>query len=263
MTRADHPDHAADRARNAPVPARHYTTSELEAVIRRAQEMQAGSAARAEDGISEIDVVRIGQELGLEPAMVRRAMAEVRTQPAEQQDALVRIVGGGNVRVSRMLPRSAASVSALVERYLRESELMVAQRRFPDRTRYVRDASLAAGFARFTRGFSRPHEPLDIAQLDVAVSAIDDQSCLIEISVDMGTLRNGLAAGMLGGSGGVATAWAVVVWGTTIAAPFTLLGLPLVAGTWLGMRAIYRSMHKSIQEKLESLLDRVEHNELT
>jgi hypothetical protein len=244
------------------VSARTYSNTELEAVIRRALEMQAANAARTEDGVSEIDVVRIGQELGLEPALVRRALAEVRTRAPEEQGSLVRIVGGGDVRVARVLKRPAVSVGLLVERYLRESELMVAQRRFPDRTRYVRDASLTAGLTRFARGFSRSHEPLDLQQLDVAVSAIDADSCLLEISVDLATMRAGLVGGMLGGSGVAAAAWATVVWATAIVDPLMWIGIPVLAGSWFGMRAIYGTMQKSIQEKLESLLDRVEHNEL-
>jgi hypothetical protein len=262
MKRSDDQEPAAGRSPNVPVSARTYSNTELEAVIRRALEMQAASAARTEDGVSEVDVVRIGQELGLEPALVRRALAEVRTRPSEPQGSLVRMVGGGDVRVSRVLKRPAASVGLLIERYLREAELMVPQRRFPDRTRYVRDSSLVAGLTRMARGFSRTHQPLNLQQLDIAVSALDSDSCLLEISVDLTTMRAGLAGGMLGGAGAASAAWAIVVWATAIVDPLMFIGIPVVAGSWVGMRAIYGTVQKSIQEKLESLLDRVEHNEL-
>ena len=262
MERRDDPDLPKERAPNLPVTSRNFTTQELEAVIRRALELQAGSAARTEDALSDVDVVRIGQELGLEPATVRRAMAEVSHRPVEEQGMLVTVVGARTVRASRVLRRPAASIGLLLERYLRESELMVAQRRFPDRTRYVRDSSLAAGWARFTRGFSRSHQPLNLNQLDVAVSALDADSCLLEISVDMATMRGGLLAGVLGSSTVASAGWVAAVWATAIADPLMLLGIPVVAGSWFGMRAIYKTIGRSIQEKLESLLDRVEHNEL-
>ena len=260
MKRPNNQEPGGDRA---PVPAtRNFTTQELEAVMRRALELQALSAPGSDDGVSEIDVVRIGQELGLDPGTMRRAMAEVRSVPPEERSALVSIAGASTVRAARVLRRPAASTGLLIERYLRESELMVPQRRFTDRTRYLRDSSLAAGFTRFARGFSRAHQPLNVHQLDVAVSALDADSCLLELSVDMSGARAGLVGGMLGGSGGLAAAWAAVVWATPVVDPLMLLGIPLVAGSWVGLRAIYGGMRKSLQDKLESLLDRVEHNEL-
>jgi len=259
----DQEDVAHQVTPDLPVTTRSLTTEQLEAVIRRALELQAGSSARSDDGVSEVDVVRIGQELGLEPATVRRAMAEVRSRPDEEHGALVRIAGEATVRASRVLQRPAASVAPQLDHYLRAAELMVAQRRFADRTRYVRDASLVAGITRIARGFSRSHQPLNMQKLDVTVSAIDATSCLLEVSVDLGGTRAGIVGGVLGSSSAVAAGWAATVWATAIFDPLMLLGIPLVAGSWFGMRAIYATVRKSIQEKLESLLDRVEHNDLT
>jgi hypothetical protein len=262
MERPDDKDLPVRRAPDLPATSRNFTTEELEAVIRRAVELQAGTSARAEDGLSDVDIVRIGQELGLEPTTVRRAMAEVRGRPAEERGALVRVVGEGTVRAARVLRRPAASTGLLLDRYLRESELMVAQRRFPDRTRYVRASSIAAGLTRFARGLSRSHQPLNLKQLDVAVSAIDAESCLLELSVELTGTRGGLVAGVLGGGSTVAAGWVTAVWATAVADPLMLLGIPIVAGSWYGMRAIYGAIRKSVQEKLESFLDRVEHNDL-
>ena len=262
MERRDDQDDPEHRASHLPAAPRKLTTQELEAVIRRAVELQAGGTIGADEGVSEVEVVRIGQELGLEPTVVRRAIAEVRSRPDGEEGALGRIAGAGTVRATRVLRRPAASTGLIVDRYLRETELMVTQRRFADRTRYVRDASLAAGFARFARNFSRAHRPLDLKELDVAVSALDAESCLLEISVDLGGTRGGLVAGVLGSGGGLAAGWAATVWATAIADPLMLLGIPVVAGSWYGMRAIYGTIRKSVQEKLESFLDRVEHNDL-
>ncbi|NLG63459.1 MAG: hypothetical protein GX539_14570 [Candidatus Cloacimonetes bacterium] len=258
----DRRDVPVRRADAAPAPSTNLTTSELEAVIRRAAELQAGSSARAEEGVSEAEVVKIGQELGLEPAAVRRAIAEVRSRPAEERGALVGMVGERVVRTSRVVQRPAATVAAVLDRYLREKEYMVAQRRFHNRTRYVRNPSIAAGIARFASGFSRAHPPLDMKELDVAVSRIDEASCIVEVGVDMGGMRGGLVAGLLGSSSAMAVGWSAAVLATPIADVLLLLGIPLVGGAWLGMRAIYGNITGSVRDKLESLLDRLEHNEL-
>lgn len=242
-------------------PARRLTTGELEAVIRRAVELQSDPAG-PDEGVSEADVVRIGQELGLEPTAVRRAVAEVRGRAPEEQGALTRLVGPATVRASRVMPRPAAEASARLDRYLRKAELMVPQRRFPDRTRYVRDTSLAAGLSRIGQSLSRSHKPLRMDQLDISVSPLDEASSLVEVSSGLKGVRGGLAGGVMGGTGGAAAAWAATVWATPIADPLMLLGVPALAGAWLGMRAIYSSIYATTQDKLESLLDRLEHDEL-
>jgi hypothetical protein len=244
-----------------PAPAR-ITNDELQAVIRRAVELQAGHTAAVGEGVSDADVVRIGQELGLDPASMRLAMAEVRGRATVESGALVTIVGERVVRASRVVKRPAGVISAQLERYLRESEFMIAQRRFPSSTRYVRDSSIAAGLGRFARGFLRPHRPINVQQLDVSVASIDDASCLVSLSVDLATMRGGLLAGVLGGGTVASAGWAVTVWATGIAAPLMLIGIPVVAGSWVGMRAIYNAIRNSLQDRLESLLDRAEHNEL-
>ncbi|MDP9348541.1 MAG: hypothetical protein M3P24_05270, partial [Gemmatimonadota bacterium] len=63
------------------LPARRLSSQELEAVIRRAVELQA--AAGGDDGITEGEVLRVGGELGLSPELVRRALADVRSRPVE------------------------------------------------------------------------------------------------------------------------------------------------------------------------------------
>lgn len=250
-------------ARDLPATSRNLTTDELEAVIRRAVELQAGSSARTDEGLAEAEVVRIGQELGLQPATVRRAIAEVRGRPAAESGALVTVAGPRTIRASRVLRRPAAECGRLVDRHLREAELMVVQRRFPDRTRYVRNASLAAGLTRFTRAFTQSQPSLDMKQLDVAVAALERDTCLLEVSADLTGVRAGLVAGVLGGGSGLAAGWAVIAWVTAIADPLMLIGLPAVAGAWYGTRAIYGAVRQSAHEKLEAFLDRVEHDELT
>ena len=96
----------------------------------------------------------------------------------------------------------------------------------------------------------------------MAVSPVDADSCLVEVSIDLAGARAGHAAGALGGGGALGAGLAVTVWATPVADPLMLLGIPVFAGAWYGMRAIYGAVRASAQEKLESFLDRVEHGEL-
>ncbi len=246
----------------APAPARTLSTQQLEAVIRRAVELEAGTPGRADDGVSETDVVRIGRELGLDAATVRRAIAEVRTRPPEEHGVLARTMGPGTVSSSREIARSAHDTAARVERYLHDTELMIKQRRFPGRARYVRDSSLGAGMTRVVRELSRGPKPVNLQQVDVAVSPIDDERCLLEVSSDLKGARAGHAAGALGVGASLASGLAAFIWATPVADPLMLLGIPILGGAWAGMRAIYGLSVRSTRERLEALLERVEYDEL-
>jgi hypothetical protein len=259
MASQDDPNSALPPA-NLPVHSRSFTTPELEAVIRRALELQANTSARTEESLSEADVVRIGHELGLDVATVRRAMAEVHGAPAQKESGvLVALAGSKIVRASRVVQRDAASVQSALDRHLRELELMIPDRRSGNRTRYERDASLAAKMSRITQRFSRSDKPLNLERVDVAVSPLDERSALVELSVDLAAMRGGLVAGVLGSTTAASGVWALMVWASAIVDPLMLIGIPAIAGGWAGTRAIYRTIFSSTEDRLESLLDRLEH----
>ena len=248
--------------RGGGLPARRVSSQELEAIIRRAVEIQSASGGDEVEGIPEAEVVRIGKELGIDAATVRRAMVDVRGRPPAERGALAGLMGPKTVRAARIVRRPATSVGMLVEEYLVTSEYMVVQRRLPDRTRYVRGTGVAAAVGRAYRKVQDRHATLDLAQVDVGVSVVDEDSSLVELSVDMAGARAGLAAGGVLGGGGAATGIAVSVLATPIIDPLALVGIPVLAGMVLGVRGIYGAMSRSTQEKLESFLDRLEHGEL-
>jgi hypothetical protein len=243
------------------LPARRLSSQELEAVIRRAVEIQT-AAGTPEEGISEGEVIRIGQELGIDPVTVRRAITDVRGRPPEERGILAKTMGPGSLRAARTVRKNAAVVGLLLEEYLVKCEYMVVQRRFPDRTRYVRGTGVAAAFGRGMRKFGQSHAAMDMAQLDVSISALDDDTCLVEVSIDTSGTRAGMAAGAAAIGGGAAAGITAAVLATPLIDPLALLSLPALLGSWWGMRGIYGAVQHSAQDKLESFLDRLEHNEL-
>lgn len=243
------------------LPSRRLTSQELEAVIRRAVEIQT-AAGTPDEGIPETEVLRIGHELGIDAATVRRAITDVRGRPAPERGVLAKTMGPGTIRAARTVRRPAAMVGMLVEEYLLKCEYMLVQRRFPDRTRYVRGTGFGAAIGRGMRKFGASHAAMDLPQVDVAVSALDDGSCLVELTVDTGTMRAGLAGGAIGVGGAAGAGIAAAVLATPLVDPLALFAIPTVLGSWWGMRGIYRAVQHSTQDKLESFLDRVEHNEL-
>lgn len=246
------------------LPARRVSSQELEAIIRRAVEIQsaAGGPDEPDDGIPEAEVLRIGRELGLEPAAVRRAIADVRGRAPAERGVLARMMGPRTVLAARTIRRPAAAVGLLVEQYLTTVEYMVVQRRFPDRTRYLAGTGMGAAMGRAYRKMQERHATLDVTPLDVAVSVIDEDTCFVEVSTDIGSTRAGLFAGAAVGGGGAATGIVTAVLATPIVDPLALVALPVLGGMYLGMRGIFGAVSRSTHEKLEAFLDRLEHGEL-
>ena len=243
------------------LPARRVSSEELEAVIRRATELQF-ARGDAEEGLPEAEVMRIGRELGLDAAHVRRAIAEVRGQPREEKGVMVSVMGPDTIRAARTIRRPAAPLGLSLEEYLVKCEYMVVQRRFPDRTRYQRGSGVGASLGRAAIKMSQRATLLDLRQVDVHVSPLDEDSAVVEVSVPMASMRTGLAAGgVLGGAGIGSTAGAFLA----IAGHeplFALAGAPVFGAALLAARGIYRGVSGNVQERLEAFLDRVEHGEL-
>jgi hypothetical protein len=101
-----------------------------------------------------------------------------------------------------------------------------------------------------------------VQQLDVGVSALEDDTSLVELSVDHGVLRAGLTAG--GAAVGSAGSVGMISFALVSAAPdpLALLAVPIVGGSMLVMRAIYRHSSGTVENRLESFLDRLEHGEV-
>jgi hypothetical protein len=249
-------------AEESGLPARRLTGEQMEAVIRRATELQF-AAGGGEEGVSETELLRIGRELGLDPTNLRRALAEVRTAggPAER-GVLTTLMGDRVVRASRIFRKPAAQLGLFLEEYLRKSEFMDPVRRYPDRTRYARASGIGAAFGRAAAKISARQASLDVPQLDVGNSALDEGSALVELSVDQGGLRAGLTAGgaAVGSAGGLGIITVAMM--TPVPDPVSLVAIPILGASMAIMRAIYRHQAGSVENRLEAFLDRLEHGEL-
>jgi hypothetical protein len=244
------------------LPARMLSSTELEAVIKRAVELQTVRETEMTDGLSDAEVVRIGKELGLEQHLVRRAIAEVRSRPPEEHGVLAGVMGPGSVRAARTIRRPAVELGIFLERYLLETEFMVVERRFPDRTRYVRAQGIGAAVGRtFSKVGSRV-APLDLPGVDVGVALAEEDSSIVTLSVDLSTIRTGTAAGgWLSGLVGGGTVAAGVL-ASTAPPLLALAGLGVAAAGALIARGAYGVVTRQTQNKLEAFLDRLEHGEL-
>lgn len=246
-------------------PARRLSSQELEAVIRRAHELQTARADR-EEGLSEAEVIQIGQELGLSTGHVRQALAEVATpRPAAEAGAMTRMMGPSVLTASRAVPGDAGQVRERIEQYLLEVECMEIVRRHPGgRTQYRRGRGIAASLRRATSQMNSRSRfaQFKLQEVTVEVQPLETGFSLVTLGADLGGMRTGmLATGTTMGSlGGTVAAGFLGVAVDPLAA---LLGLPVLAGGIFFSRAAYGSLTGSTHNQMEAFLDRVQHGELS
>jgi hypothetical protein len=135
-------------------------------------------------------------------------------------------------------------------------------RRFPDRTRYARASGIGAAFGRAAAKISSRQASLDLPQLDVGVSALEDDASLVELSVDQGNMRAGLTGGGAAVGAGGSLGIVSFALATPIPDPVALAAVPIIGGSWLLFRTIYRAQSRSLENRLEGFLDRLEHGEV-
>jgi hypothetical protein len=139
---------------------------------------------------------------------------------------------------------------------------MVVERRFPDRTRYVRAQGIGAAVGRTFSKVGSRIAPLDLQTVDVGVALADEDSSLVTLSVDLTGTRTGTAVGGWLTGLGTGGALSVIVLATTAPPLLALAGVGVAAAGVLGARGAYRMVARQTQNKLEAFLDRLEHGEL-
>ncbi len=241
---------------------RQLSNRDFELVIRRAAELQARDAeGGGSDGISETEALRIGRELGLSTEHLHRALAEVNDTAPPENGLLVRLFGPRVVHASRTVAGDASMIGANLERYLVEREYLTVLRRFSDRVVYTRASGVAAAMGRATSQIFSRSPLLRVENLEVSIRPLEAGYAHLYLATSLGDQRSAAAASsILGGTLGTSVGGAAL--GIAIAPPAALIALPILGLSILGGRAYYKGLGERVQVQLESLLDRIAHDEL-
>ena len=240
---------------------RKLTREQLDRVIQRAAELQAGEMD-ASDGVTEQELLKLGSEVGIPGRFLRQALYEESAGSAVLgRGFLTRWVGPTMVLGHRVVPGEKAALEQAVGEYMTEEEAMTPKRRLPDRTVWERQKGL---LAEMRRGLSLEGKPYQLARAqDVAVqiTALEDGYCHAELAADVGNHRGAALTGAgtlvtLGVFGALAVA---IVPGLQV-----LAVLPLLGGLGLASLAVrdYRRRTERMQTALEQVLDRLERGEI-
>ncbi|QOC22284.1 hypothetical protein IC757_14885 [Wenzhouxiangella sp. AB-CW3] len=189
--------HAFDAGRSATpsgIPA-----DQLERIIARASVFQNAQGEGEHRQLSEAEIVSIGEEVGLAPEHVRRALAEWRADslaPPEPDDDLLatRLVGPAAVRVRRLIDGNAASVHRRFDRHLRDDEYMRPVRRREFESLWECNDGLACtirrGLSQVLDTEGRSYELSELKSLSIVTAPAGTDQTMVTLTADLSEQRS-------------------------------------------------------------------------
>jgi hypothetical protein len=253
-------------------PERGITRTDLEVVIRRAAELYMGEA-EASERLTETEVLRVADELGLPRRYVRQALYELPANPAEPT-WLDRWYGLPTVQGTRVVPLSPDAALRRLEEYLVTRELLQLLRRQGGRAIFAPADDTISNVARAVRRPGRHWQIARSQRVHVEVRPMPEDQSHVRIDLDLDRQRGrALKAGVLaGGLIGLPLAAAVGapvglalfdLAGATAALPAAFAaGAGTLAATLGGAVAVgrkrFRARADQARLELAGLLDRLE-----
>ncbi len=243
--------------------------ADLERVIRRASDLQfRAGAVEGGSALEEAEVVRIGEEVGLEPRYVRQALAEIRADsllPALPRESAVpaRLWGSGLVRASRVVPGDRSAVTAKLEAHLTDRELLKRVRHQPGRSLWEPAGGLLSTMKRAMDVGGHGYELAKARSVELVVEDLEPGWALVTVTADLRNERTATAVGWHLAGAFLAVPAAIFLVATGGLELPVLLGSGLAGGVGLGgaawaTAAHYRRRRERTRLVLEGLLDRLE-----
>ncbi|HUG42541.1 MAG TPA: hypothetical protein VMM12_18905 [Longimicrobiales bacterium] len=183
----------------------------LELVIRRAAEL-AAQEADADERLSELEVLRIAEELGLPGHHVRRALYELPRTIEEEPGVLTRWYGDAAVTGTRIVPGPPDRVLARLEEYLVTREFLQVLRKQSGRATFQPADDAISNVARAVRRRQGQWQIARARRVLLDVRPMPGQASHVRLDIELGHHRN-----------------RAVTWGLVGGA---LLGIPLAAGAF-------------------------------
>ena len=240
---------------------RRITREQLERIIKRAAELQAGEMDAGE-GMTEQELLKLGSDVGIPGRYLRQALYEEASGGAAFERGLLnRWAGPGMVLARRVVPGERAALEQAIGQFMTDEEAMTPKRRLPDRTVWERQKGL---FAEMKRGLALDGKAYHLARaVDVSVqlTALEDGYCHAEMAADVSNLRGSAlaGAGTLASAGVVAAVVLALIPGLAPLAVLPVLGC-------LGLAAVVTRAHvrkaTRMQIALEQVLDSLERGEI-
>lgn len=223
----------------------------VERILRRATELSPDEHERP--AIDQDALVEAASEAGIPVDAVRRSIAIERLGPTSGPATLDRLVGPTFVLVEREVAVDPDTALDRLSAWLKSRHYLRQERSLPGEMTWAKRKGLAASALRSTRSITGEGRLGDVKLLRAQAVPVDDDSCLVRVSIDRSrNRRSKLAAGSVLGAGSV-----VAFSGAAIATPIGLAGIP-IAAVGVGVARTGHRHANSLERELERLLDAVQ-----
>ena len=233
--------------------SRRFNEKEVALIIKRASELQQNEATtESNTGMSLAELEQVAREAGLDPALVRRAAADLDTRVTDQEPN--RVLGAPSVlRLERTIDGEVP-----VEEY--EPMVLEMQRLLGG----VSTASTIGRTLQFSLAGRNQHHASG-REVQVTITPRNGRTT-IRIEERLGPLAGGLFGGVMGGMGGGLMGPGIALGAAAFHSAIAATGLAGVAigGSYLLARTIYGRIVRRRGEKLHELMSwLVEHASAT
>jgi hypothetical protein len=237
----------------------------LERIVRRAAELQAGSAEIGE-GLTSKEVLALGKDVGIPEGYLRQAMLEEQTRTAEEANigTWAWITGPRAIAATRVVPGDRAAVERALNRWMMDEELLQPKRQYADRTTWEPKPGAFASIQRALSG-RRRYSLASAAQISSQVVPLEPGFCLVRLEADVSQQRR---ARISGGIVLTTLGWGMTGAAMLIAPPLAIAQiLTMVPGIGLSIAGAsvartHRGANERVQVGLEQVLDRLERGDI-
>lgn len=256
----------------APTAGPSLDRAAVERVLARAAELQvqATTGDGGGDAISEAQLLEIGKEVGIAPAVLRQAIAEERTRVvlAPEAGRVSGFAGPAQVSASRVVRVEPVATMAALERWLTADYGLLEKRRFEGRRTWAPPHNRRPKLSRTLKGNVGARALTGAGEVGATVTSLGDGRSAVRLDADLAPQRRMAVGGgvALAGSGLVVSGVLMgigALLASGVAVPI-LLGIGVVPGLGMGLGGLaiarsHRQRAEQAQLGLEQLLDRLEH----
>ena len=234
----------------------------LERIIQRAAELQAGERDIGE-GLTEADVLALGQDVGIPTRYLRQALLEEQTRSVVTGGTglFAWLTGPSLLTAERVVPGDRGAVERALTVWMEREESLQVKRRYADRTTWEPRVGAFASIQRALGARGKTFALARATEVGGQVTQLETGFCHVRLVADV----RGERARRLWGAA------LLVLWGAVLAGVLPALGalapwaaIP-TAVAWAAALAVarrHRRENERIQVGLEQVLDRVEHGEI-
>lgn len=233
----------------------------LERIIRRAAELQAGEREIGE-GLTESELMRLGDEVGIPAPYLRRALMEERTRGvADRERGIVTwLTGPRKVAAGRIIEAEAEKTEQALHRWMSDQELLQVKRRYPDSTSWEARKGALALIRRSLDLEGRQYKLARAREVVGEVVKLEENRCHVQLVADLGNTVGQHLGGFafFAGAGTLTTA---VLLSLGFFAPLAIAPAVVAVPAAFGVARARRRTVERVQVALEQVLDRLEHGD--